>query len=153
LSAQGVNAIASYKVFGSGKLPDKKAIMSKMDELNMEVVLITNIVDKERQRVYEKTWHNYSTYLYRTRYKTSTMRYIDYDYHVETELYDVRCVGAPALIDYSLISKCDRDGLIWSALSETLVLDKVVQSDVKEIEKFINVMVKKLSDDGMLKQY
>jgi hypothetical protein len=136
LSAQGVNAIASYKEFGSGKLPDKEEVVSKMEELNMEAVLITNIFDKERRRVSVETWHqNYSHY-YNTSYRTSTVEYIDEVYHVETKLYDVRS-----------------EGLIWSALSKTLVLDKVVQSDVKEIKKFINVMVKKLSDDGMLKQY
>ncbi len=136
LSAQGVNAIASYKEFGSGKLPDKEEVVSKMEELNMGAVLITNIVDKERRRVSVETWYqNYSHY-YNTSYRTSTVEYIDEVYHVETKLYDVRS-----------------EGLIWSALSKTLVLDKVVQSDVKEIKKFINVMVKKLSDDGMLKQF
>jgi hypothetical protein len=136
LSAQGVNAIASYKELRSDKLLDKKVIMSKMEELNMEVVFITNIVDKERKEMYGKTWYNDYSYHYPTRYKISTMRYLDYDYHVETELYDVRS-----------------DGLIWSALSETVVMEKaIVQSDRNIINALINAMVKKLSDDGLVKK-
>ena len=135
LSAQGVNAIASYKEFGSGKLPDKGEVVSKMEELNMEAVLITNLVDKERRRVYKETWsQNYSHY-YNTSYRSSTVEYIDDVYYLETKLYELRS-----------------EGLIWSALSKTLVLDKVVQSDVKEIKKFINFMTKKMSEDGMLNE-
>jgi hypothetical protein len=136
LSAQGVNAIASYKEFGSGKLPDKEAIVSRMQELNMEAVLITNIVGKERRRVYAETW--YQNYGHHYGYwHGRTTEFIDDIYHVETKLYDVRS-----------------EGLIWSALSKTVVIDDgIYRSDVKEIKKFINVMVKKLSDDGMLKQF
>ena len=139
LSAQGVNAIASYKEFGSGKLLDKKAIVSKMEELNMEAVLITNIVDKERRRVYAETWYqNYGHhYGYWHGNEVRTTEFIDDIYHVETKLYDVRS-----------------EGLIWSALSETIVMeDAFAQNDRNIINTFINVMVKKLSDDGLVKQY
>jgi hypothetical protein len=123
LGAHGVNARPSYKVFGSGKLPDKKAIVSKMDELNMETVLITAIFDKEsREGWYQNYSHRYNAFRY------------EYDiYRVETKLYDMRS-----------------EGLIWSALSETVVFDPDINRDVKEIKVFIDVMVKKLSDDGML---
>ena len=138
LSAQGVNAIASYKEFGSGKLPDKKAIVSKMEELNMGAVLIANIVDKERRRVYAETW--YQNYGYHYGYwhgdEVRTTEFIDDIYHVETKLYDVRS-----------------ESLVWSALSKTVVFDEFVKSEVKEIRKFINFMVKKLSDDGLLKRF
>jgi hypothetical protein len=137
LSAQGVNAIASYREFGSGKLPDKEEIVSKMEALNMEAVLITNIVDKERRRVYAETW--YQNYGHHHGYwhggAVRTTEFIDDIYHVETKLYDVRS-----------------EGLIWSALSETVVMeDAIAQSDRNIIKTFTNVMVKKLSDDGMLK--
>jgi hypothetical protein len=136
LSAQGVNAIASYREFGSGKLPDKEEIVSKMEALNMEAVLITNIVDKERRRVYAETW--YQNYGHHYGYwHGRTTEFIDDIYHVETKLYDVRS-----------------EGLIWSALSETVVMeDAIAQSDRNIIKTFINVMVKKLSDDGLVKQY
>ncbi|NOQ65644.1 MAG: hypothetical protein GQ556_00305, partial [Desulfobacterales bacterium] len=84
------------------------------------------------------TW--YQKYGHQHRYwhdESTTLEFIDDVYHVETKLYDVRS-----------------EGLIWSALSETVVMeDAIAQSDRNIIETFINVMVKKLSDDGLVKQF
>lgn len=136
LSARGVNATASYRVFPSDEMLGKEEIEAKLDELNIETIIVTTIVDKER-KVYRETW--YPNYSQRYRYwhdEVRTIEYIDEIYHLQTSLYDV-----------------GSEGLVWVALSETVFMDDAMsRSSNKQIKSFINVMVKRLSNDGLMKQ-
>ena len=132
LNAHGVNAIQSYTVFPFNEMLDKEAIISKMKELGMNTVLITNVVDKER-RVYTETW--YTAYSYRYDYRPyRNTQYAENVYSLETKFYDL-----------------STEKLIWSALSETFLIDDITIDYGEEIRSFINVMVKKIKEDNLLK--
>ena len=47
------------------------------------------------------------------------------------------------------IDKLGTEKLIWSALSETILIDQSVSN--QEIKSFINVMVKNIKEDNLLK--
>jgi len=131
LKAHGVNAIPSYTVFPFNEMLDKEAIISKMKELGMNTVLITNVVDKER-KVYTDNWYN--DYSYRYNYRPYRTQYAEDVYSLETKFYDT-----------------GTEKLIWSALSETFLVDDVALDYGEEIRSFINVMVKKIKEDNLLK--
>jgi len=134
LKAHGVNAISSYTAFPFDRVMDKEVIISKMKELGMYTVLITNVVDKERMVYggYGKSWHSHYSSSYR--YSTQPNAYKEDVYHLETKLYDT-----------------STEKLIWSALSETFLIDDITIDYGEEIRSFINVMVKKIKEDNLLK--
>ena len=131
LKAYGVNAISSYTVFPFKEMMDKNVITSKMKELELNTVLITNVVDQERN-VHMGSWH--SDYSSSYKYSAQAKEYKEDVYHLETRLYDT-----------------STEKLIWTALSETFLIDAIASDYGEEIILFINVMVKKIKEDNLLK--
>jgi PAS domain S-box-containing protein len=131
LKTYGVNAISSYTVFPFNEMMDKNVITSKMKELGMNTVLITNVVDQERN-VYSGSWHGHYSTSYS--YSAKPTMYKEDVYHLETKLYDT-----------------STEKLIWTALSETFLIDAIDSDYGEELKLFINVMVKKIKEDNLLK--
>ena len=130
--AHGVKATPSYAVFSSSNRLDREAITSKMKELGMKTVLITSVVDKQRH-VYTDTWYDYYSHAYGAYGGAHTRTYTEDVYYLETKLFD-RGSGK----------------LIWTALSETFLVDDAAPDYDQEIKSFINVMVKKMKEDNLL---
>ena len=140
LEAKGSKAIASYTVLTDKEQEDQAAIAEKVVELGADTVLITRLVGKKTVQVYMPgsfyypppfydTWPNYYGYGYRHLY--SPGYYSEDEYMViETNLY-----------------KADDDQLIWAASSET----GLYGSDHGLIKAYISVMVKAMTENGLLR--
>ena len=138
LKAYGVRAMPSYDVLPSNKMLDKKTIIAKIREYDMKTVLVTVVVDTER-KLYRDTWYDYYSYGYGPHgyggYGSArTVEYVEDVYYLETRIYDT-----------------GTEKLIWSALSETILIDEYAPDYNQEIKSFINTMVKKIKEDNLLK--
>jgi hypothetical protein len=125
----------SYEVLPSDKLLDKESVAAKIREYEMGTVLVTAVVDKERN-VFSDTYYDYYSYGYR-RYgygARTVTSYVEDVYFLETKIFDA-----------------STEKLIWSALSETFFIDDFTPDYNKEIKSFIDVMVKKIKEDNLLK--
>ena len=136
LKSRGTDAIASYSVFQSVANIDKDSIAAKARELGADTVLVTRPVGRKTEQTYVPgqvyavpgPYHRLGSY-----YGTAvTPGYVVEDQYVtvETNLYDLRT-----------------ENLIWSSQSDTIIMD----SDQELIKSFIQVMVNKMADDGLIK--
>jgi hypothetical protein len=134
LKAHGVSAMPSYKVLPSNKLLGKETVVAKIREYEMDTVLVTAVVDKER-RVFSDTYYNYYEYGYHGYGSGApTLTYDEDVYYLETKIFDA-----------------GTEKLIWSASSETFFIADYAPIGNMEIKSFIDVMVKKIKEDNLLK--
>jgi hypothetical protein len=124
LRYHGVAAIPSHKILPSDKMLDKNTILSKIEDQNIDAVLISRLVDKKTVSTYNHDWYDY----YSDRYGR---RFTDKILQVETSLYDTRT-----------------EKLVWSALSETVLMEEA--DFYHEVKSFIKVMVKNLSKEKLI---
>lgn len=117
LAKRGTTAVASYTFTGDGKL-DKDAASAKLQEMGVDAVIVTRLVDKETvQEYYPPTyttmsapgayyggWYGYYSLGYS--YESSP-GYVSTNkvYKLETNLYDLR-----------------HEKLMWSGLTETTII-------------------------------
>jgi hypothetical protein len=80
---------------------------------------------------YKDNWYGYYSVTYRD--ALARHKYDDEILHLETNLYDVRT-----------------EKLIWSAVSSTYLLDHRSTSIPKEIQSFIKLMIKNLSEEKLI---
>jgi hypothetical protein len=137
LKARGNSAIQSHKIVTFEQLPDKELVKSKIKSTEADTVLISRLVDSKTIEAYQPG-HIHGVpighSLWGTYYK---IVYFDYGYtgdtdvaYIETNLYDVKT-----------------EKLIWSAHSKT----ERMQGEQQLINKFIDIIVKKLSSDKIIK--
>jgi hypothetical protein len=143
LNARGISATSSYRVFPSQDMLEKEDVLSKVREQGIDTFLITRMVDKKTVETYvpgtyyhtysppgpHRRWHGYYAGSYAAIYEPGyTVR--DEVVILETNLYDAKS-----------------EGLIWSALSET------VKEGPEErlIKDFIKLIVKNLAEKNLVK--
>ncbi len=137
LKARGNNAIQSHKIVTFEQLPDKELVKSKIKSTEADTVLISRLVDSKTIEAYQPG-HIHGVpighSLWGTYYK---IVYFDYGYtgdtdvaYIETNLYDVKT-----------------EKLIWSARSKT----ERTEGEQQLINKFIDIIVNKLSSDKIIK--
>jgi hypothetical protein len=124
LKPHGVASLPSNEILPAEKMLDKETIRSKIADLNIDAVLVTRLVEKKTERVYSPGWYD--------GYKQSYGRvFKDEIVNLETSLYDVKT-----------------EKMIWSALSETVVMEG--ESVYKEIKAFIKIMVDNLAKEKFI---
>lgn len=135
----GIDAISSYTVILDENLFDKEFVAAQAKDLGADAVLITRLVDKTKIQSYvppETTYmgpggnaSSWQAYDYR---QTITRQGYTVEHEIlklETNLYEAKT-----------------GKLIWSALSDT-----IIESAKEEyIKSFIDVIIKRLSDDKLL---
>ena len=142
LEARGIDAVAGYSVLPADKEADKDVIVSKLEELDADGVLIATLVERKTVETYVtghanyapqahyRGAHSYYSRSYRLAYSPGhTVR--DEVAVVETNLYDA-----------------GSEQLVWSALSQTLVGG----NSNEIIRSFVQVMIKDLFKRNLLKK-
>jgi hypothetical protein len=124
LKERGVDTVPSFQVFPWDQMLEKDIIVSKIKEMEIDTVLITSLSDKRVVNTEVRYYQRYAS-SYKEVYKDKLVS-------LETNLFDA-----------------GTEKLIWSATSDTFLKDGAYVN--KEIRKFINVMIKQLSEDGLLK--
>ena len=136
LKMHSTGAVASYSVFQKDAIIDKDSIAAKARELGADTVLVARPVGRKTEQAYVPgqayavpgPYHRWGSYY---GYAATPGYVVDDEYViVETNLYDLKT-----------------ENLIWSSQSETIVL----ASDQELIKSFIQVMVNKMSNDGLIK--
>jgi hypothetical protein len=149
LKNAGTDAVASYKVISTEKLPDEQVIAAKMREVQADAVLITRLVDKKVVRTYVPGRMDYPMGFWYDRYPAYYGTWPSYYSYGSSFMYSP---GYVAEDQYALMETClyaaDGGNLIWSATSETMIN----RSDQKMIKSFIEAMVDKLQEQGLLKK-
>jgi hypothetical protein len=137
----GIRAVVSYDILPDEKDGDKDAIAKKVAELGADSVLITRLTDKKSVYVclapnnfcppsYYGKLEDY--YWFGAMHATSTDYLKETQYAImETNLYDAV-----------------NDQLAWSASSDT----EINGSDRQFIKSYVKAVVKKLSEQNLLKQ-
>ncbi len=139
LRSRGTEAIASHAVRADKQENDQASIAAKAEELNVDTVLITRLVNMKTVQSYVPgtvyypppiygTWPDYFGFGYRSPFSSGYITQSQYAV-METNLYETR-----------------HNRLVWSASSETLLND----SDDTLIRSFIGTMVKAMGDSGLL---
>lgn len=169
LQARGVGAVPSHTLFATPELLDKGSILSEVERLKIDGIIVTRLVERKVvetyvpgetyvvpqggrhietyvpgqtyvtprnvvpqyvvSRVDHNNWHGYYQQGYATVH-TEGYTVTDEIVVLETNLYDAKT-----------------EKLIWSALSETFVATSLESL----ISEFIGVIVKDLSEKGLLK--
>ena len=147
LKTRGTNALPSYNIFPSAKTLDKDTIDSKSQDLGVDAILITRVVDTKVKReltpqpynvyyrgTYFYDWPNrYSRFYSRSypgRYYDERSHYSEYEVvNVETNLYDVQT-----------------GKLIWSGMLNTLIGG----SNELEITSLVEVIMKSFSENQLI---
>ena len=130
LTAKGTPAISSYTLFSEDELRDREMIVRKINELGIDSVLVTTVVDVK-----------------------DVGRYDTYATHVNSGFYDyyVLCCESKVSEGYVVmietkIFDAKYDKLIWSALSESAY----IYSFENSISSFVSIVVKDLHDKKLL---
>jgi hypothetical protein len=124
LKPHGVASLPSNEILPAEKMLDKETILSKIEDLNIDAVLVTKLVEKQTERVYYPSWYD--------GYKQSYGRvFKDQIVNLETSLYDVKT-----------------EGMIWYASSEIILMEG--ESIYNEIKAFIKIMVKNLAKEKFI---
>ena len=130
LTAKGTPAISSYTLFSEDELRDREMIVSKINELGIDSVLVTTVVDVK-----------------------DVGRYDTYATHVNSGFYDyyVLCCESTVSEGYVVmietkIFDAKYDKLIWSALSET----SLQRSREYTMQSFIRTAVDDLHDKSLI---
>jgi hypothetical protein len=138
LQAKGIHAVKSHTIIPADKMLDKKTVLSKIQDLNIDAVLVTRLLYQEtasqlypKGKVYVKTpsyyndFNDYINHSLMSRVSGDPNRLV----HLETNFYGLK-----------------NEKRIWSALSDTFVEG----SPKREIKDYIKIMIKQMSDDGLL---
>ena len=143
LQSKGLRAMPSFSLFNSDELNEKKVILEKAHENNVDSVIVAKVLDVKtyRERVTDINRYAggyYRPYGYRGGWYSdyyagnATVRSYDIEYYVsyvETGLYLL-----------------DGEKLVWTALTET-----ESDSDIAEsVTKLVEVLVAQLEQDGMI---
>jgi hypothetical protein len=130
LTAKGTPAISSYTLFSEDELRDREMIVKKINELGIDSVLVTTVVDVK-----------------------DVGRYETYPTHVNSGFYDyyVLCCESTVSGGYVVMMEtklfdAKYDKLIWSALSESAFINSFEIS----ISSFVSIIVKDLHDKKLL---
>jgi len=126
-----IEGVPSYFVLGAQKMLDKETIVSKIQGEEIDAVLITRLVGQDTKTIYNHNWYGHYSASYDNARKKRV--YTDEILNLETNLYDVRT-----------------EKLIWSAVSSTYLLDDPSTSIPKEIQSFIKLMIKNLSEEKLI---
>ena len=136
LRARGNNATQSHKIVAFEQLQDKELVKSRIKSTEVDTVLIARLVDSKTIETYEPGYINAVPIAYSYWGTYYEIVYTDYGYtddievaYVETNLYDVKT-----------------EKLIWSARSKT----ERSGGEQQLINKFIDIIVKKLSSDKII---
>ena len=124
LKGYGVGAMPSHKVVPADKMMDKDTILSKIEGLGIDSVLITSLVSKKTVTTVLPGWYGYYSDAYGRRFTEDIV-------NLETTLYNTKS-----------------EKLIWSALSETTVLEG--ESSFEKIRPFVETILKNLSTDKLI---
>jgi hypothetical protein len=123
LSGYGVDAVPGYEILSDIKIIDKDTILSKIEDLGIDSVLITSLVSNEKVTTEYNDWYGYYNDGYRSPYQDI--------FNIETVLFDVK-----------------NEKLIWSILSMTMILDW--DNRLQEIQPFVKTILQNLSKDKLI---
>lgn len=146
----GIDAVASYSVIQDRKLANEQVIAAKVKEMGTDAVLITRLVDKKVVRTYVPGRMDYAMGSWYDRYPAYYGSWPSYYSYGSSFMY------SPGYVDenqYALMETClyaagNGENLIWTASSETMING----SDQKMIKSFIEAMVDKLQEQGLLQK-
>ena len=134
LGTYGAHAVSSYRILPTEEMLDKDTVDAQIQTLNIDAVLLTRLVDKNKEteyRVYGNRrydWHGWYSKSYS--YANTSFSYKEYEVlKIETNVYDAKS-----------------GEMIWSALSDTVTGG----SNEVEIKSLIKVITKSLSDSGLI---
>lgn len=158
---KGIEAVPGYAVLPSEGLPDKDTIRTKVNELHIDAILITRMVDKKTVDTYYPPErispapppHPYSPAYHQHGHVPPGYYHDWYGYYYDC--YD--CITKPGyqvqdeiVVLETNLYEAKTDKLIWSALSDTFVETFDRGSSAQMIQSFIQVIMQKLSDDRVL---
>jgi hypothetical protein len=134
LRSRGIDAVPSNEFIPYEKMLDKETILSKVKELNIDKVLITQLTERKKVEYLpagygsaSDVWYSYREINYKESCKLGYA--CEELVALETNLYDVRT-----------------EKLIWSALSETSIED----GQYNLIRSFIKAIIDNLSEKELL---
>jgi len=141
LDARGNNAFQSYTIIPMEQIRDKELVQSKIRSSGADTVLISRLLDTKTIESYNPGLIHGVPYVvpdyYYGWWGYSNIVFADYGYtgdvriaYIETNLYDVKT-----------------EKLIWSGHSKT----ERTEGEQQLITAFIQVMLKKLVSDGIIK--
>lgn len=138
LKTYGTDAISSYTIIPSAEKLNKATVQSKVETLEIDVILVTKVVNLKEERTYsrgsyplryQRGWHGEYSRGY-NEYTQGRGSYYEYKVvSLETNIYDAQT-----------------DKLIWSGWSDTVLEDSVESA----IVSLIQVITKSLSDNQLL---
>ncbi len=124
LKERGVEAVASYWTIPSDKMMDKNTVQLKIQDLNVDSILITQLVETKTVTSYYSDWYDHYTQSY-------GRRFVDQVVNLETSLYEA-----------------ETGKLVWSALSETVIMEE--DSRYRKVKSFIKTMVNNMSKEKLI---
>ena len=124
LKGYGVNAVPSHEVIPADKMMDKETILSSIEGLGIDSVLITSLVSRETITTVFPGWYGHYSNVYKRGFTDDIV-------NLETALYNVKS-----------------GKMIWSTLSETTIMEG--ESSFKKIRPFIETILKNLSKDNLI---
>lgn len=150
LKKAGTDAVASYTVMPAERLPEHRQIAVKMKELGADAVLITRLIDRKVVHTYVPGRIDHPMGFWYDRYPGYYGSWPSYYNYGSSFMYSPGYVAEDqyALMETCLYSADNGENLIWSATSET----PINRSDQKMIKSFIEAMVDKLQEQGLLKK-
>lgn len=136
LKARGTGASPSYSIIPSSEMLDKETVEAKIQNLGMDAVLVTRLVNTKKEKVYTPgtTYYTgggwYGPYSRGYGYARSPGYYTEYEvFSLETKIYDTQT-----------------GKMIWSGLSDTVAGG----STASEIKEVIDTIIKSLSANGFI---
>ena len=139
LEQLGVKASASYKFFPDSDYLEKSIIVSKINQLKIDGVIVGKIVDKKKETVHTPSTTSVSG---SSGHSGSWSGYYDSSYQIThspgyTIEYDISTVETN-------IFSIKNEKLVWSAITETSE-----SSVVKAINSYIDEIAKQLADSRL----
>lgn len=136
LKKRGISAIASHQHFEYLELINKEAVISAVNDLKVDTVLITKLIDKQYENVYKTEF-------------AAKSRMYDYYSASETQVYSTgeKSDMQVVLLETSLFDVGSEE-MIWTAVSETFAVDYYEYK--RETKSFIKLMINNLSDNKLI---
>lgn len=143
LRARGNDAVASYTAIPGREMPDKDAVLAKVQELGADVIIVVKFLKKEagdthtpvrRYAVPQGFDTSWDSYYYGTTTSEVAVRDISYDYDVVS-------------METTLFQTATRKP-IWSAMSQTTYQQG---GPIKQIKPFTAAIVKNLVHERMVR--
>lgn len=134
LRSRDIKTVLSYVEF-QGKQPGKDEVMSRLDKLGINAVLVTKFIEKQ-YKSYDTYPDDYKTAL--KQWDTSGDFSPPAPFQGESQNY--------AVIQTSLYN-VQTQKMIWSALSETWI----VGTDSRLTSSFVSTVLKQLADDKLIR--